>query len=628
MRKFKETKVGTVRMEDVFFAPRIQTNHENTLPANISRCRETGRIDSFKLRWKPGMEKKPHPFWDSDFAKVIEGMALSQLLFPDPEREKQLNEFVDLILSAQQPDGYLNSYFTQVEPENRWKHISIKHELYCAGHLMEAAVAHFQATGKRNFLEAMCRYADYIATIFGPAEGQLHGYPGHEEIELALCKLAEASGKEKYRNLASYFVEERGKEPNFFKEEERRNQVSMIFEPAYFQAHKPVREQEGATGHAVRALYLYSGMADVAAATGDDTLLKACKRLWDSVTSRNMYITGGIGSSANGERFTHDYDLPNDSAYAESCAAIALTLFAERMANITGESQYADIMERGLYNGTLSGLSLDGTKFFYANPQEVHELQSTGKGEHTLPERQEWFGCSCCPTNYCRILPQIASFAYAVSEDELRIHIPAQASGKIQRNGKSFAFRLTGNYPYEGKVHFEIIDGEGEYTVSFRIPDWCKKYDPVKINGIECACTPVHGYLSIRRTWKAGDSIDLNFEMRIRRMRGNPRLVNDAGKFVFQYGPLLYALEGIDNGQDLTRLVIPEGTVCSLVPAPQGFPEGTMAITGKALRERNPRNNQLFSDEPIMTEETTFTAIPYALWQNRGKTTMQLWLRS
>jgi len=619
MTKYQNPKVGEIRLNDEFFAPRVQTNHTDTLPANIRKCHETGRIEAFRLDWKKGMPNQPHVFWDSDVAKVLEGMAYDLILNPDPEREKELDGYIDLICSAQQKDGYLNVFFTIVKPEERWTNLRDCHELYCAGHLMEAAVAHFRATGKRKFLDCMCHYADYIGTVFGRAPGQLRGYPGHEEIELALCKLAEASGNANYMELAKYFVEERGQSPNYFEAETKKyNRTGRDSE--YHQAHRPVRDQAEAVGHAVRALYLYAGMADVAALTEDKGLFAACERLWESVVNRKMYVTGGVGSNPVCESFSHDYDLPNETGYAESCASIALVLFAERMLNATGNSKYADVMERALYNGAVSGLSLNGTEFFYANPQVISDNRGSGTG-HMTTVRQPWFGCSCCPTNYCRFIPQIASFACSVSGNGLRINIPAAAKGCVNLNGGKLEFEIAGKYPYDGHLVFRILNApENECEIAFRIPDWCRNYTVS-----ECGKTE-NGYLVLNRRWGAGDEIVLDLEMSVESLHSHPMIEANAGKFVLRRGPLLYCLEGVDNGPLLSRLTVPEDQAFRLEPA-KGLP-GVQGITGKAFRETTPDTESLYSPLRPESTETVFHAIPYAFWQNRGRTSMILWIRS
>ncbi|MBQ2335768.1 MAG: glycoside hydrolase family 127 protein, partial [Victivallales bacterium] len=335
-----------------FWQKRQTVNRENTLPIEYRQCKETGRIDAWKLEWKPGMPNPPHIFWDSDVAKLVEAVGYSLAQFPDPKMEALMDELIDWMEKAQQPDGYLNTHFISVEPEKRWTNLRDWHELYCAGHLMEAAVAYYRGTGKRKMLDILCRYADYIATVFGPGPDQKHGYPGHEEIELALVKLAEATGNKKYLNLAEYFINERGKKPHYYDiEREQRGDTSPyrlggpdILPYAYNQSHLPVREQKTAEGHSVRACYLYAGMASVARETGDQSLIDACKTLWDNITTKRMYIHGGIGSSRFGERFSFDYDLPNEEAYAETCAAIALAFFAHNMLRLEADSRYADVL--------------------------------------------------------------------------------------------------------------------------------------------------------------------------------------------------------------------------------------------------------------------------------------------
>ncbi len=611
MTKYESVKITEVQLNDPVFAPRIDTVIERTIPACIRQCHKTGRIEAFKLDWKEGMPNKPHIFWDSDVAKVVEGMAMALELRPDAKLEAELEKYVALIVSAQQPDGYLNIVFTTQRKEERWKDLFNMHELYCAGHLMEAAVAHFNATGRRNFLDCMCRYADYIASVFGTEEGKKHGYPGHEEIELALCKLAKATGNRKYFDLAAYFVNERGKSPNYFAaeqpwigEQDLKNR----------QAHKPVREQTDADGHAVRAVYLYAGMADVAAEFNDATLYDACENLWNSIVNKRMYITGGIGSTQVGEAFTVDYNLANDTAYAESCAAIGLIFFAQRMLNATGDARYADIMEQSLYNNALSGISLGGEHFFYANMLEVDD-NSFVHG-HISKVRQEWFGCSCCPTNYCRFLPQLGSFVWSVADDEVRLNMPV--AGKLARG-----IEVSGGYPYDGKIAVKFTTG-GKYKFSLRIPGWCEKYE-LKLNGKACPEKPVKGYVTFDREWQAGDEIQLDLAMPVRVMYPHVKITSDAGKVALMRGPLVYALESVDNGKVIPQLIIDPEQEFTIARA-ANLPEGTVALQGYAQLEEQ-SGNALYSSRKPERKTQNFTAIPYALWQNRGDSNMTVWLR-
>lgn len=610
-RSFSPAPVGTIRLNDPVFSGRIRKNREVTIPANIEKCRATGRIDSFKLEWKEGMPGKPHIFWDSDFAKVMEGYAFSLMLDPDPEKERELNGFIDLIVSAQQPDGYLNTYFTQVEPENRWKQLWQNHELYCAGHLMEAAVAHFQATGKRNFLDCMCRYADYIATVFGPGEHQLHGYPGHQEIELALCKLAQVTGEHKYAELAAYFINERGKTPSWFAGEPGNANLKNL------QADLPIREQNEVNGHAVRALYYLAGAVDVAESSGDPELLAACRRLWENVVQKRMYITGGIGSSRLGEEFTSDYDLPNAQAYAESCASIALVLCADRLLNLTADSRYADEMERAIYNGVFAGLSLSGDRFFYMNP-----LANGPEYRYYAHERQPWFDCSCCPTNFCRFIPQLGSFACSVSGDTLLVNIPAACDGTATFSGGSLEFSMEGSYPYSGAIRFRVRSVSGQCRIGFRIPGWCRAYT-LSYNGKTVAEKPENGYVYLAREWHAGDVVELNLEMPVRIVYANPRVMDNAGKAALMRGPLVYALESTDNAVPVSSIVLKTDSEFILSEA-AGLPAGTVAISGEA--EIAESFETLYSDVPPKRKPGRFTAVPYALWQNRGESSVLVWI--
>ncbi len=621
MKPFSPIEPTAVKLTDPVFAERISACRKATIPSSIEKCRDTGRIDAFRLNWKKGMPNAPHIFWDSDFAKVLEGMALMLAQNPDDkELDAELDSYVDLVISAQQPDGYLNTHFTVVEPDKRWTNIFDWHELYCAGHLMEAAVAHYRATGNRKFVDSLGRYADYIATVFGTEEGKIHGYPGHEEIELALCKMADATGEKKYLDLAKYFVDERGKEPNFFvQEDQMRNSTYGSEALENRQAHKPVREQTDAVGHSVRALYLYIGMADVAMRTGDKGLLDACRTLFDSVAEKRMYLTGGCGSSRLGEAFTLDYDLPNETAYSESCAAMALVQFARRMADATGEVQYADVMEQALYNNAISGISLDGTHFFYANPLTVSPTLITAG--HVMPERQPWFGCSCCPTSYCRFLPQVGGLGWSVRDGELRCNIPA--AGQVKSG--NIELSVSGRYPYDGAIGFEIISG-GEFTLSIRIPSWCANWSAT-LNGKTLNVKAENGYLSITCAWAKGDRVDLVLALAIDVVRANPKVTANAGKIALMRGPVVYALESLDNPGNIQTLIVPAEQEFRLGEA-KGL-NNIPAILGEALRETDESGGRLYYRlRSPKREKVALVAIPYALWQNRGKAELATWLRS
>ena len=618
--KYLSPAPETVRLADPVLAPRQEANRAATIPASLKFCEETHRIDALRLAWKPGDDWTPHVFWDSDVAKVLEGMARDLLLHPDPAAAAKLDEYVRIVVAAQQPDGYLNTHFMLVEPEKRWTNLHDWHELYCAGHLIEAAVAHFKATGSRLFLNVICRYADAIGAFFGRGRGQQRGYPGHEELELALCKLAKATGKKKYLRLAKYFIDERGREPNYFVETEGWQTIRL---PSV-QADAPVREQTDAHGHAVRWAYLSCGMADVADATGDSGLLDAVLRLESNATGRRMLVTGGIGTSPfGGEEFENDWHLRNEDAYAESCAAIGLSLLEKRLHAITGDARHVDVLERAIYNGILAGISLSGDRFFYQNPL-VANADSRYK-----TERQAWFSCSCCPTNFCRFLPQLGEFCWALAPDgsEVRLLIPAASTIDLT-NGLRLV--VEGKYPYDGRVSVRVEASPARntryssFSLSLRIPGWCRKWG-IAVNGKRVRAATKDGFVTLQRVWAPGDTVLLDLAMPVEAIRANAAVADDAGRVALMRGPLVYALESIDNGPGLHRLEINAAQNFRLVPA-KGLPRGTVAIRGEALDWSRP-GEALYSPAPLRARRRAFTAIPYALWQNRGPAEMRVWLR-
>lgn len=614
--KFAIPAPSAVSLADPVLAPRVEANRAATIPACLKHFEKEHCIDALKLKWRKGDKWFPHIFWDSDVAKVAEGMARELARRPDPALARRLDSLARLIVSAQRPDGYLNTHFTLVEPEKRWTNLHDWHELYCAGHLMEAAVAHFEATGERFFLDAMRRYADLIAKTFGRGRGQKRGYPGHEEIELALCSLARATGEKKWLDLAAYFVDERGRKPNYYVKKEGWDEWRL----QYLQAHRPPREQREAVGHSVRWAYLCCGMADVAAATGDKGLLEACRAMWENATGRRMLVTGGIGTDRGSEAFERDYKLDNLTAYAESCAAIGLALFSRRMHGITGEARYLDVLERALYNGIPSGVSLSGDRFFYQNP-----LASSADSPYAR-ERQAWFYCSCCPTNFSRFWPQAAQLCWAVRPGEVRLCVPAASELRLE---SGLHLVITGKYPYDGAIKIRFAKGAAAaaaapFALSLRIPDWCDKFS-VALNGKRVAAKAKGGWVSLKRAWRPGDEVALDLAMPVRILRANDGVAADAGLIALQRGPLVYALESVDNGPALHRLSIPAKQDFRLVAA-KGLPKGTVAIAGAALETTRP-GGALYSDAAPRTRRRRFVAIPYALWQNRGPAEMQVWTR-
>ena len=474
-------------MQDSFWAPRQEVNRTVTIPLIHRRCQETGRIDALKLEWKAGQPGPPHIFWESDLAKWMEAASYSLVQHPDPALEADLEEMIGLLARAQQPDGYLNVYYTVVEPGKRWTNLRDQHELYCAGHLIEAAVAHFQSTGRRRFLDMMCRYADLLDSVFGTAPGKKRGYCGHPEIELALVKLYHATGQERYLRLSQYFIEERGNQPHYFDLEA----VARGADPQsywaktheYTQSHIPVRKQGRAVGHAVRALYLYCAVADLARETGDPGLFEVCQRLWVSVYHHQAYVTGGIGPSATNEGFTFDYDLPNDTAYAETCSAIASVFWNHRLAQTTVDSRYADEMERALYNGVLSGVSADGRSFFYVNPLEMHADEVKPDDPYHTPQRVEWFGCACCPPNLARLLASLGQYVYSESDSEIAIHLYVQSTAECRVAGKSVSLRQETEYPWRGRIRITVEPSSAlEFCLRLRLPGWAREAD-LMLNG-------------------------------------------------------------------------------------------------------------------------------------------------
>jgi len=633
LRRLTPVAQSKVMIDGGFWGERLRVNREVTLPIEYKQCKDTGRIDAFRLGWKEGESDPPHVFWDSDLAKWVEGAAYSLATCPDAGLEKKLLEVVDLIVSAQQDDGYLNTHFTVVEPEKRWTNLRDRHELYCAGHLMEAATAHYEATGKDNFLRAMCRYADYIDTVFGRGRGKKRGYPGHEEIELALVKLYRATGQGKYLQLAKFFVDERGRKPHYFDREARlRNEDPGQYNHGnydYTQAHLPVREQKTAEGHAVRACYLYAGMADVAAETGDIELLAACRKIWDSIVQKRLYIHGGVGSSRFGERFTLDYDLPNEEAYAETCAAIALVFFAHRMLQIDPDGRYADVMEQALYNGIISGVSLDGERFFYDN------YLASRPGVHRFtrqksPVRQEWFGCACCPPNIARLLASFGQYVYSQANGAVYVHLFAQGCAAFTLGRREVTLTQTTRYPWDGEVEIEVSpDSPAAFAVAVRIPGWCEGAR-VTVNGKRPGKDAIlrKGYLKIRRRWEKGDKLELTLPMPATRVEAHPSVSHDCGRVALRRGPVLYCLEEKDNGKDLSDILLPRGAALKVVKGASGILKGVPVISaGGFRRDRAGWKGTLYRTSPSRLRPCRIFAIPYFMWANRGEGEMLVWIR-
>jgi len=619
-----------VAIDDRFWAPRLRLNRERTIPYQYEQCKETGRIDALRLDWRPGQEPVPHIFWESDVAKWLEAASYSLATHPDPELDALVDGTIALLAGAQQPDGYLNVYFTVVKPGRRWTDLRDAHELYCAGHLIEAGVAHYQATGKTALLDVVRRYADHIDTVFGTGPGQKRGYCGHEEIELALVKLYRATGEDRYLRLARYFVDERGTRPYYFDLEAADRGAPGFFEPdltgsnlranrEYNQAHRPVREQTEAVGHAVRAMYLYCAMADLAGETGDASLLDACKRLWDNLCSRRMYLTGGIGTSAANEGFTRDDDLPNETAYCETCAAIGLVFWAHRLAQLEPDARYADVLERALYNGVISGVSHDGTRFFYANPL-------ASRGDVT---RQEWFGCACCPPNLARLLASLGAYVYAVGPDDVAVHLYVQSSARLTVKGQTVTLRQHTDYPWDGTVAIDVaVEQPTTFGLRLRVPDWCRDVT-LRVDGQDIDLTHhlERGYARIERQWRGGERVELALPMPVERVYAHPNVEADAGLVALQRGPLVYCLEEADNPVALHRVALPREASLS-AHMDEDLLGGATVVTAQAsIADDTGWNGTLYRPEPPTARPLSITAVPYHAWDNRGQGQMRVWLR-
>lgn len=568
-------------------------------------------------------------FQDSDFYKWIEAVAYSLISNPDSELEKMADEAIEIVCAAQQDDGYLDTYYILNGKDKIFSNLRDHHELYCMGHLLEGAVAYYEATGKDRLLKAACRFADYAAEYFGEEEGKCKGYPGHEIAEMALVRLYEATREEKYLRLGRYFVDERGKRPYYFDGEHPQDikgkKEDLRYE--YHQAHIPVREQTEAVGHAVRAVYLYSGMADVARLTQDETLLLACEKLWDNMETKKLYITGGIGGTHIGEAFSFNYDLPNDTAYAETCASIGLIFWARRMLEIRPDSRYANVMEQALYNTVLAGMALDGKSFFYVNPLEVFP-KACHKDErklHVKSVRQKWFGCACCPPNLARIISSVGSYAFTENKDTLFVHVYMGCRITKCIDQEEIEVSIVSGFPYDGNVQIDVSAGNVPFTLAFRIPDWCDDYE---ISGPDAAkAEEKDGYLYLTKIWGENETITLYFPMQVQILQADPRVREDIGKVAVRRGPVTYCLEEADNGKNLHMLTVdceaePETEECLI----EG--ERVVSILIPGYREVIPEGKKLYTKaEKIRNMPVKLRFVPYYTWGNRGENEMTVWVR-
>lgn len=586
LKMIEQIDFSHVKINDNFWSPRLSKHVSATLPVCIDQIEnQTGRIRNFENAAKGEGEHSGIFFDDSDVYKALEGMAYSLINNPDPELEKKADEWIDKFAAAQQPDGYINTFYTLTGLDKRWTNMD-KHEMYCAGHMIEAGVAYYQATGKRKLLDVCIRMTDHMMSQFGP--GKRHWVPGHEEIELALVKLYQTTQEQKYLDFAYWLLEERGHGHGTMGDEGK-------WDPVYYQDIVPVRRLTDISGHAVRCMYLYCGMADVAALKNDTGYIAAIDRLWDDVVHRNMYITGGIGSSHDNEGFTEDYDLPNLDAYCETCASVGMVLWNQRMNQLTGDSKYIDVLERSLYNGALAGISLGGDRFFYVNPLE-------SKGDR---HRQEWYGCACCPSQLSRFLPSIGNYIYASSDDALWVNLYIGNTGQIRIGETDILLTQETDYPWDGSVKLTISTSQPlEKEIRLRIPNWCKTYD-LSINGKRINVSEEKGYAVIK-DWKSQDVIALDMDMPVEIVAADPHVKENFGKRAIQRGPLVYCMEEIDNPEYFDQIQLSPSTTFQTAFVSD-------ILNGIKTIKTNGR-----------AQSATF--IPYYAWDNRKAGKMRVWI--
>ncbi len=632
-----------VAIQDRFWSPWQRINRLRAIPANEEQCRKTGRLGAFAQAadaWRcrtetttsttgdgaPATgtvvgENVPHIFWDSDVAKWLEAAAYSLHTHPDAKLDARLDAVIADITRAQEPDGYLQTHFSVARPGERWKHFN-DHELYCMGHMIEAGVAHHAATGKRSLIDVCIRIADCIDRAFGPKRGQRRGYCGHEEIELALVRLGRATGEQRYIDLARFMVDQRGTKPIYFAGLKAEAPDDWIYKHdfakgdfAFFQAHQPVRKQKRVVGHAVRAMYLYCGMSDVSDLQPDRGLDRALDTLWAHTTSSLLYITGGIGSSRHNEGFTFDRDMPNESAYCETCASVGLILWARRMHLRTGDAHYLDVLERSLYNAAIAGMSLDGKRFFYENP-----LASLG-GHH----RQDWFGCSCCPPNISRLLASLGGYLASTGKGLLSLDLYAAGRIDTEVDGNPVHIEVATEYPWHGRIIATVDPASpGRFRVQLRIPDWCHAWT-LRVNGKPVRVKAVKGFATINRRWQSGDRVQLDLAMPVERVRADPRVRQDAGRIALQRGPVVYCLEGCDNGADLDAVVLPAAARISIKD--QAKLLGGVHTLHATGRREQPFSGGLYRNTPPAWKPAALTFVPYFAWDNRKPGAMAVWVR-
>lgn len=624
----------SVKLADKFWSEKIETNRTVTIPASFARCESTGRVKNFVMAAEhQGKFCTVYPFDDTDIYKTIEGASYSLAVYPDPKLSAYIDSLIDIVGKAQEPDGYLYTA-RSIDPAHpqswagpeRWvNEQKSSHELYNSGHLFEAAAAHYMATGKRNFLNIALKNADLLVRTFGP--DKRHVAPGHEIVEMGLVRLYRITGKTDYLNLAKFFIDQRG-----IKKYNKKSE-NVYENGTYFQDDKPVIAQDEAEGHAVRAMYLYSGMADVAALTGDTAYLKAIDKIWENMVTKKMYVQGSIGAVGDGERFGANYELPNETAYNETCAAIGSVFWNQRMFLLHGDSKYIDVLEKTLYNGLISGVGLDGKSFFYTNAMQV-------SNSLTFPDlergRSGWFTCSCCPTNLVRLLPSIPGYIYAEDGNNVYVNLFISGTGSLMVNNKAVKITQQNNYPWDGGLTFNIDPASAtEMNIKIRIPGWAQNqampsdlynYETssaqrieIKVNGAPVDYQMEKGYAVISKKWKKGDKIALNLPMNVQRVVANANLKDDTSKIALQRGPIMYCAEWKDNDGKATNIIVPKDAVFETEYEPSLLNGVTV------LKTKVKSVNIDVASQTISTETKTMTAIPYYSWANRGEGEMTVW---
>lgn len=637
-----------VKINDHFWNPRISLVKEVVIPYQweilndrVQDVEPSHAIKNFRIA--AGLEEGKfygYFFQDTDLAKWLEAVAYSLQTAPDEGLEKLADEAIDLIGLAQQEDGYLNTYFTIEQKYKRWSNLEECHELYTAGHFIEAGVAYAQATGKRKLLDIVCKFADYIDEVFGPGPDKLHGYDGHQEIELALVRLYKATKNEKYLNLSKYFLDVRGTEPYYFvKEWEKRNKISYWTmketespenRRTYMQTHRPVREQKEAIGHAVRMVYMLNGMSEVAKECGDEKLYEACRILGADIVNRQMYITGGIGSTSVGEAFTFPYDLPNDTAYSETCASVGLINFAQSMLETDYRNGYGDVIERALYNIIIASMSKDGKHYFYVNPLEVwpEASEKSPVRNHVRAVRQKWFGCACCPPNLARLITSLGRYIYTYNEDTVFVHQFISSEAEFEVSGTLIQVKLDTDYPWEGDIRLQLkMDQAASFKLAVRIPGWCSKIF-LKIDGEDAEAVLSDGYVILDREFRNGSEISLKLEMTAMLMQANTNVRADLGKAAIQRGPVVYCIEEADNGSNIFDIILDADSELKEIYE-DDFLSGAVTIhtTGYRRNDGGVSKEALYSPYTGKKEKISIKAVPYCLWGNRGAGEMEVWIK-